>query len=100
MATTTGGYWSGPRQYAVGVASLEGHAVINMTKSPTPNSQNPGKTSSESQPQAQLIQWLNDGVVTPKPAGNEENKVYLIFSPTDTTLSLNRKRSALAGGKG
>jgi len=71
-----------------------------MTKYPTPNSQNPGKVVSESQMQAQLIQWLNDGLVTPKPAGHKENKVYLIFSPTDTTLSLNRKCSALAGGEG
>jgi len=96
----TGGYWSGLSQYGVGAGSPAGHAVINMTRYPTPNSQNPGKVFSESQMQAQLIHWLNDGLVTPKPAGNDENKVCLIFSPTDTTLSLNRKCSALAGGKG
>src|SRR5690348_6851263 len=84
----SGGYWSGLSQYGVGAASLSGHAVIDMTKYPTPNSQHPGQAFSESQMQAQLVKWLNDGVVTPKPAGNEENLVYLIFAPTDTTLSL------------
>ena len=93
----TGGYWSGLRQYGVGAAGLSGHAVINMTKYPTPNSQNPGKPFSESQLQAQLVQWLNDGAVTPKPAGNEENIVYLIFSPTDTTLSLGGNTSGFCG---
>jgi hypothetical protein len=93
----TGGYWDGLRQYGVGSASVAGHAVINMKTYPTPNSQNAGKAFSEAQMQSQLITWLNAGVVTPKPAGNEENLVYLIVAPSDTTLSLGGKTGGFCG---
>lgn len=84
----SGGYWAALGQYLVGQASFQGSVVIDMKKYPTPNTGSPGKAFSESQMQAQLVKWLDDGVVTPKPAGNEVNLVYLIFAPTDTTLSL------------
>src|ERR1022692_2843381 len=71
-----GGYWSGLSQYGVGAASLQGHVVIDMKAYPTPNSQNSGQAFSESQMQSQLSTWLNNGVVTRKPAGNEEDLVY------------------------
>jgi hypothetical protein len=83
----TGNYWDGLSQYGVGAASFVGHVVINMTTFPTPNSQNPGQAFSASQMQSQLIAWLDNGVVTPKPAGDEENLVYFILAPSDTTLS-------------
>jgi hypothetical protein len=86
-----GGYWRGLSQYGVGAPTLQGQVVINMKNYPTPNSQNPGQSFSESQMQNQLISWLNAGVVTPKPSGNEENLVYLILAPSDTTLSLNNQ---------
>ena len=93
----TGNYWSGLAQYGVGSCSLQGHVVINMKSFPTPNSQNPGKAFSESQMQSQLTTWLDKGVVAPKPAGNEENLVYLIVAPSDTTLSLGGNTSGFCG---
>ena len=84
----TGGFWDGLRQYGVGAASFAGHAIINMTTYPTPNSQNPGQAFSETQMQNQLIAWLDANVVSPKPVGDEVNLVYLIVAPSDTTLSL------------
>jgi hypothetical protein len=93
----TGGYWGGLGQYGVGGASLQGHAVINMKTFPTPNSQNPGQAFSETQMQSQLIAWLDQGVVTPKPAGSEENLVYLIVAPSDTTLSLGGTTGGFCG---
>jgi len=92
-----GGYWSGLSQYGVGAASLQGHVVIDMKAYPTPNSQNSGQAFSESQMQSQLSTWLNNGVVTPKPAGNEEDLVYLILAPSDTTLSLNGQTGGFCG---
>jgi hypothetical protein len=93
----SGGYWSGLGQYGVGSVSLQGHVVINMSRYPTPNSRNPGIPFTEAQMQSQLITWLNDGVVTPRPAGNEENLVYLIVAPSDTTLSQNGQTSGFCG---
>ncbi|MBV9536143.1 MAG: hypothetical protein JO321_12100, partial [Solirubrobacterales bacterium] len=83
-----GSYWDGLIQYGVGTASLHGDVVIDMKTYPTPNSQHPGQTFSEQQMQTQLIAWLDQDEVWPKPAGDEENLVYLIFAPSDTTLSL------------
>jgi hypothetical protein len=98
----SGGYWDGLTQYGVRGPSLNGHFVIDMTTYPTPNSQNPGVPFSESQMQNQLITWLDNGVVTPKPAGDEADLVYLIVAPSDTTLpGLVIKRRAPAGpGRG
>ncbi len=93
----TFGYWGGLSQYGVGAASLHGHVVINMKTYPTPNSQNPGKAFSETQMQSQLTTWLDKGVVTPKPAGTEENLVYLIVAPSDTSLSLNGTTGGFCG---
>jgi hypothetical protein len=93
----TFGYWGGLSQYGVGAASLRGHVVINMKTYPTPNSQNAGKAFSETQMQSQLTTWLDAGVVTPKPAGSEENLVYLIIAPADTTLSLNGTTGGFCG---
>ena len=84
----TGGYWSALSQYGVGAATLAASAVINMTSFPTPNSQHPGQPFSERQMQDQLHAWLDRGRVTPRPAGDEKNLVYLIFAPSDTTLTL------------
>ena len=92
-----GGYWRGLSQYSVGAPTLQGVVVINMKNYPTPNSKHPGQPFSESQMQSELIAWLNAGVVTPKPAGNEENLVYLILAPSDTTLSLNGQTSGFCG---
>jgi hypothetical protein len=47
--------------------------------------------------QSQLITWLDDGVVTPKPAFDEVDLVYLIFAPHDTTLSLGGLTSGFCG---
>ena len=69
----TGNYWSGLGQYGVGTATLAGHVVIDMKAWPTPNSKNPGKAFTEAQMQTQLTVWLDKGVVTPKPAGAEQN---------------------------
>jgi hypothetical protein len=93
----SGGYWSGLGQYLVGTATLKGHVVIDMKTYPTPNSQNPGKSFSESQMQSQLTTWLDDKIVTPKPAGIEQNLVYLIIAPSDTTLSLGGKTGGFCG---
>ena len=84
----SGGYFDGLSQYGVRGQSFRSHSVIDMTRYPTPNSQNPGVPFSESEMQSQLITWLSDGVVTPAPTGGEEDLVYLIFAPSDTTLSL------------
>lgn len=93
----SGNYWDGLGQYGVGAASIQGHVVIDMKTFPTPNSQHSGQAFSESQMQSQLTTWLDKGAVTPKPAGNEENLVYLIFAPTDTTLSLGGQTSGFCG---
>jgi hypothetical protein len=63
----TGSYWDGLSQYGVGASSFQGNVVIDMTKYPTLNSTKPGQSFSESQMQAQLVAWLDNGVVTPKP---------------------------------
>ena len=68
----TGTYIDGLGQYGVGRGSFQGSVVINMATYPTPNSQNPGVAFSESQMQAQLVTWLDRGVVTPD-AGRERN---------------------------
>jgi hypothetical protein len=83
-----GGYWSALGQYGVGTATLAASKVIDMTSFPTPNSQHPGQPFSESQMQDQLRTWLTGGAVAPLPAGDEKDLVYLIFAPTDTTLTL------------
>ena len=88
---TTGDYWSGLTQYDVNAATVAGSVVIDMTSFPTPNSQHPGQPFSESQMQDQLREWLGGGTVTPTPAGDEKNLVYLIFAPSDTTLTLGGK---------
>src|SRR5277367_2029701 len=44
--------------------------------------------------QTQLITWLDDKVVSPKPAGDELNLIYLIIAPSDTTLSNGNLTSA------
>jgi hypothetical protein len=93
----TGNYWNGLGQYGVGRASFGGQKVIDTTKYPTPNSQNPNQPFAELQMQNQLKQWLDDGAVTPKPAGDEENLVYLIFAPLDTTLSLGGQTTGFCG---
>jgi hypothetical protein len=90
----TGNHWPGLGQYGVGSASLQGHVVIDMKTYPTPNTSNPGKSFSESQMQTQLITWLDDKVVSPKPAGDELNLIYLIIAPSDTTLSNGNLTSA------
>jgi hypothetical protein len=93
----TGNYWSGLGQYGVGAATLAGHVVIDMKAWPTPNSQNAGKAFSEAQMQSQLTTWLDKGVVSPQPAGAEQNLVYLIVAPSDTTLSLGSLTSGFCG---
>ena len=86
-----GNYWSGLSQYGVNAATLAGSVVIDMTSFPTPNSQHPGQPFSESQMQDQLRAWLSGGTVALQPAGDEKNLVYLIFAPSDTTLTLGGK---------
>ena len=83
----TGYYWNALSQYGVGSAMLNNHAVMNMQDFPTPNSKNPGKAFSPKDMQDQLEYWLTYDYVGPAPAGDEKNLVYLIFAPSDTTLS-------------
>lgn len=94
----SGNYWEGLNQYGVGGASFVGHVVIDMNVYLTPNSQNPNQPFSESQMQNQLVRWLGDpNVPIPRPVGNEVDLVYLIFAPSDTTLSLNGQVGGFAG---
>ena len=93
----TGTYIDGLGQYGVGRGSVQGSVFINMATYATPNSQNPGVAFSESQMQAQLVTWLDGGVVTPAPAGNETSLIYLILAPSDTTLSLGTITSGFCG---
>jgi hypothetical protein len=95
---TTGDYWQALGQYGVGAASFEGYFVIDMKKYPTPNSVTAGTVVNEDQLQNQLIQWLDDGLVTPAPAGDEVNLVYLIFAPSDTTLSAQTPQGPVTTG--
>jgi hypothetical protein len=93
----TGPYMLGLNQYGVGMGSVVASVVINMANYPTPNSTSPGVPFSEDQMQAQLVGWLSVGVVTPSPVGNETDLVYLIFAPSDTTLSQGGNTSGFCG---
>jgi len=90
-------YMDGLSQYGVGRGSFQGAVVISTINFPTPNSQHPGVTFSEDDMQRQLIAWLDMGIVTPQPAGNETSLVYLIFAPSDTALSLGGSTSGFCG---
>jgi hypothetical protein len=76
----TGPYLNGMRQYGVSAGSLAGSVVIDLAAYPAPVQLKPSAA------QSQLIAWLDAGVVSAKPAGNERNKVYMIFPPAETQL--------------
>ena len=86
----TGTFMEGLSQYGVGPGTLQASFVIDPNDFPTPNTQNPGVAFKEADMQNQLLAWLDPGtaVVTPAPAENENNLVYLIFPPTDTIYQL------------
>jgi hypothetical protein len=93
----TAAHFDGLSQYGVARPTFQVSAVIDTAKWPTPNSQNPGKAFSEEQMQEQLMTWFTYDALTPKPAGDEVNLVYLIFAPSDTTLSLNGTTGGFCG---
>jgi hypothetical protein len=93
----SGHYWDGLSQYGVRPVSLLGHAVIDTARFPTPNSRHPDQPFSEAQMQSQLITWLDDGAVTPKPPPDNVSLVYLIFAPRDTTLSHDGQTTGFCG---
>jgi hypothetical protein len=93
-----GTYIDGLRQYGINRGSLQASFVIDMSAFPTPNSRNPGAAFSESPMQEQLIAWLDANAVSPAPAGDETSLVYLIFAPSDTTLSLRTSEGVITSG--
>jgi len=86
-----GPYMKGLQQYGVIGGSVAGSIVINMKTYPAPASLNEGQLN------AQLTAWLDNGTVTPKPAGDEQNLVYLILPPSTTTMSFQGQTTGFCG---
>lgn len=80
-ALVAGRYMNNLVQYGIGRGSLIDVSVVDTTADdPAPHS------LTDSQAQDQLIQWLRAGFITPAPAVNERNLLYLIIPPLTTIL--------------
>ncbi|PTL80858.1 hypothetical protein DAT35_26350 [Vitiosangium sp. GDMCC 1.1324] len=77
----SGSFVKGLQEYEVGVGSSIGVHIIDTKKYPPPSKIDAGGI------QSQLAKWLDDGAVTPKPDAHEGRKVYVVFTPSSTSIS-------------
>lgn len=77
----TGRYMNNLSQYGIGRGSFVDVSVVDTNNdAPAPHS------LSNSDAQDQLIQWLRTGFISPPPAVNERNLLYLLIPPSTTIL--------------
>jgi|SRR5689334_7291743 hypothetical protein len=78
----TGSFMNGLAQYGVGHGSVMGSFVIDI---PPPESDPTDLTRDDVR--KQLVNWINEGTISPAPAIDEENLMYILFLPTGSTFS-------------
>lgn len=78
----SGPFMNGLAQYGVGGGSVIGTFVVDI---PPPGSDPINLTRENIRDQ--LIDWINNGTISPGPAVGEQNLVYVIFLPTGSTTT-------------
>jgi hypothetical protein len=87
----THGYLHGLAQYGVGRAAVLDAAVIDLDPRTAP------ATLDEHAARDQLVAWLRAGAVAPAPSVNETRRLYFLFPPTSTALTLSDGTTGFCG---
>jgi hypothetical protein len=70
-------------QYGIGDGVLANTIVLDTTTHPAPGNWDNGSEDDKNQ----VLQWVNDGTISPKPVVDESSLVFFFFLPTTTTIT-------------
>jgi hypothetical protein len=70
-------------QYGIGDGVLANTIVLDTTTHPAPGNWDNGSDDDKNQ----VLQWVNDGTISPKPVVDESSLVFFFFLPTTTTIT-------------